>query len=148
MGAPGIFLYARLEMRSPVYSFLFARVDQDQCDLPNPPLEITIVSCHNINTMFDNPINQTIIGIGSWMIAFDSLKPRVLSNSESQAILLAQLLQLGQHTISDHRDTLGIEAVHHGWNDIKFMLNGVGYEVGVNKNRIRRREGRIILEKE
>jgi len=122
MGAPGIFLYARLEMRSPVYSFLFARVDQDQCDLPNPPLEITI--------------------------AFDSLKPRVLSNSESQAILLAQLLQLGQHTISDHRDTLGIEAVHHGWNDIKFMLNGVGYEVGVNKNRIRRREGRIILEKE
>lgn len=129
-------------------SYLFARENEEQSDVPNPPLKITIVSRHNINTMFDDPINQTIIGIGAWMVAFDSLKSRVLGNTESQTILLAQLFQLGQHTISDDRNTLGIQAVHHGWNDIKLMLNGVRYEVGINKNGIRWREGRIILEKE
>lgn len=138
-------------VRSEVYivlSSLFAGENEDQCDLPNPPLEITIVSCHNIDAMFDDPINQAIIGIGAWVVAFDSFKSRVLSDTESQTILLAQLLQLGQHTICNDRDTLGIQAVHHGWNDIKLMLNGVRYEIGINKNGIRRREGRIILEKE
>jgi hypothetical protein len=97
--------------------------------------------------VFNNPIDQTVISIGAWVVAFDSLKSRVLGDTESQTILLAQLLQLSQHTISDDRNTLRIQAVHHGWDDIKLMLNGMGNKVGIDKNGIRRCEGRIILEK-
>lgn len=96
--------------------------------------------------MFDESVDQTIVCIGALMVASDSLEARVFGNTQCQSIFLAQFLQLGKYAVGDDWGALGVETIHHGRNDIQFVLNGVGDEVGVNKNGIRGGEGRVILE--
>lgn len=46
--------------------------------IPNTSLEITIVCGDNVDTVLNDSVDQTVIGICSLVVALDSLKPGVL----------------------------------------------------------------------
>jgi len=124
MGAPGILLAWMLEMESS---------DTGMSNIPNPSFEITIVCSHNIDTMLDETIHQTIISICSLVVTFDSLKPGVFGYTQSKPVFWAKLLKFCQYAIGHDGDTFRIEAIHHGWNDLKFVLDGMGNKIGVHQ---------------
>lgn len=96
--------------------------------------------------MFDNPINETVIGICTLMVALDSFEAGILCNAQCQSVLLAQFLQFGNDAVGDDRRTFGIKAVHHCGDDFQFVLNGVGYEVGIDEDGVWGGQGGVILE--
>lgn len=124
----------------------FALVEQRAIHLPNSSLEITIVCRHNIDTVLDDPINKTVIGICTLVIALDSLEARVFGNAQCQAVLLAEFLQLGDHAVGDDRRAFGVEAVHHGGNDFQLVLDGMGDKIGIDEDGVGRCQGGVILE--
>lgn len=100
--------------------------------LPDASLEIAIVRGHDIHAVFDDTVHQTVVGIGTFVVALDSLKPRVFGNAKGETVLLTKFLQFGKHTVGNDGSTFGIETVHHSRNDLELVLNGVGDEVGVD----------------
>lgn len=114
--------------------------------IPNTSLEITIVSGDNVDTVLDNTIDQTVIGIGSLVVTLYSLEPRVLGYTQGKSVFRAKLLQLGKYAIGDDRDTFGVQAIEHSWNDLEFVLNSVGDEIGIDEHGVWGGEGRVELE--
>lgn len=96
--------------------------------------------------MLDNTVHQTVIGIGSLVVTLDSLEPRVLGYTQGKSVFRAKLLQLGKYAIGDDRDTFGVQAIEHGWNDLEFVLNRVGDEIGIDQHGVWGGEGRVELE--
>ena len=114
--------------------------------IPNTSLEITIVCGDNVDTVLNNTVDQTVIGIGSLVVTLDSLEPRVLGYTQGKSVFRAKLLQLGKYAISNDRNTFGVQAIEHGWNDLEFVLNGVGDEIGIDQHGVWGGEGRVELE--
>ena len=59
--------------------------------IPNTSLEITIVCGDNVDTVLDNTVDQTVIGIGSLVVTLDSLEPRVLGYTQGKSVFRAKL---------------------------------------------------------
>ena len=114
--------------------------------IPNPSLEITIVCGDNVDTMLDDTIDQTVIGICSLVITLHSLEPRVFGYTQCKSVFRAKLLQFGKYTICDDWDTLGVQTVEHGWNNLEFVLNSVGNEIGIDQDGVWGSESRVELE--
>lgn len=103
-------------------------------NVPNSSLQITIVGGHNINTVLDETIYQAVIGICSLVVTFDSLESRVFGYPQCESVFRAELFEFCQNTIGHDRDTFGIKTIHHCWDHLEFVLDGVGDEIGVNQN--------------
>ncbi|KAI2017091.1 hypothetical protein LOZ48_006872 [Ophidiomyces ophidiicola] len=138
MGTPGIFLGQGLDGAG----------KGDGANTPDASLQITVVSGDDVNPVFDGAIDNAVVSIRALVVALDALKSGVLGYSQGQAVLGPQLLKFGQNTVGDDGDTLRVQAVHHGGNDLEFMLHGMGEEVGVYEHRVRRGEGGVVLEEE
>lgn len=72
MGAPGILLIGRGENENS---------SKGSGNLPDASLEIAIVRGHDVHAVFDDSVHQAIVGVGAFMVAFDSLESRVFGNS-------------------------------------------------------------------
>jgi hypothetical protein len=64
-------------------------------NLPNPPLQIPIVRRHQINPMFLHSIHNAIVCIRALVIALESLPALVARNTERDAVLGPEFLELG-----------------------------------------------------
>lgn len=114
--------------------------------IPDTSLEVTIVRRNNVNAMLDDTVYQTVIGICSLVVTLDSLEPRVLGDTQGKSVFRAKLLQLGKYAIRDDRDTFGIQTIEHGRNNLEFVLNGMGDEIGIDKYRVWGSKRSIVLE--
>lgn len=103
-------------------------------NIPDTSFEIAIIGGHNVNTVLNEAIYQAVVGIGSFMIAFDSLKPRVFGYPQCKSVFRAKLLEFRHDTIGHNGDTFRIQAIHHCWDHLQFVLDGMGDEIGVNQN--------------
>jgi hypothetical protein len=115
-------------------------------NLPDSSLEITIVCRHDVDSVLDDSINEAVIGIGTFVIALDSLEARVLSDAQCQSVLLAQLLQLGDHAVRDDGRAFGVETIHHSGDDFQLVLDGMGDKVGIDEDGVWGCQGGVILE--
>lgn len=96
--------------------------------------------------MLDDTVYQTVIGICSLVVTLDSLEPRVLGDTQGKSVFRAKLLQLGKYAIRDDRDTFGVQTIEHGRNNLEFVLNGMGDEIGIDKYRVWGSKRSIVLE--
>lgn len=68
--------------------------------------------------MLSHPLYNAIIGIGSLVIAFQSLKTRVFGDPESESILNTEFFQFCHYAISDIGYALTQQAIHARLEDI------------------------------
>nr|GMD38048.1 U3 small nucleolar RNA-associated protein 24 [Ipomoea batatas] len=116
--------------------------------LTDPSLQISITRCNNIALVLGNPINKTVISISSFMSTRKPFKSRILGNSLGNSVFLTQLLKLSHHTVSNTRSAFCIQAIHHSFLQIQFILNGEIDKVGIDQHSIRGSQGSVILEEE
>ncbi len=81
--------------------------------------------------MLHDPIHNAIIRIYTFMVTLQSLPPLIPRDPERNAVFLAQFLQLRHDAVGDDGDAFGVEAVHHGGEQLELVLDGVREEVGV-----------------
>ena len=82
------------------------------------------------------------------MIALQPLPALVPRDPQRDPVLLPQLLQLGHDAVGDDGDAFRVQAVHHRAQQLQLVLHRVAEEVGVDEDRIRRDEGRVVLVEE
>jgi hypothetical protein len=114
----------------------------------NPPLEVSVVCCNNVDLVPHHSIHDTVIGVGALVAAFESLPSLVSGNAKRDSVLLSQLFEFGHDTICDDRDTFGVETVHHGGKQFEFLLHRVGEEVGVDEDIVWRNKGGVVLKEQ
>jgi hypothetical protein len=117
-------------------------------------------------TNLSDTLHKAIIGVGSFVSAFQSLEALVLGKPKRNAILTTQLLQLGHDAIGDHRHTystihrsiigptptsqpqrdrtFGIQTVHHGTDDFEFVLDGKVDKVRVDQDLVWWPQRRVV----
>jgi hypothetical protein len=117
-------------------------------NFPDPPLQIPIVRRHKVNPVLHNPLHDTVIRIGTLMIALQSLPALVPCNAQRNPILWPQLLQLSHHTGGNDGRRLCIQQVHERLVELEFRVHRVREEVGIDEHRVRRPQGGVGLEEE
>lgn len=117
-------------------------------NLPDPPLQIAIVRRNNVDLILHDAIDDAVIGIDALVVALQALPALVAGDAQRDAVLRAQLLELGHDARRDDRDALRVEGVHHGLEEGQLALDGVGEEVGVDEDGVGRHESRVVLEEE
>ena len=80
------------------------------------PSQFLIARRHDEASPLFGHLDQTIICVASLAVAGDTLKSRVLRQSQGNLILGAQLLQLSHDTIRDAGNAFGQQTVHHRTN--------------------------------
>lgn len=54
---------------------------RDTWNLPYPPLQVSVISSHNIDLMFLHAIYQAVVGVYALMVAFQPLPAFISCNS-------------------------------------------------------------------
>jgi hypothetical protein len=90
---------------------------------PDPPFQILITRPHNIHSVLLDSLHNTVICVGTFMVAFQSFKPGVFGDFQGDSVLDSELLQLGDHAVCDVRDALAQQAVHGGLEDVQLVLD-------------------------
>lgn len=98
--------------------------------------------------MLHDPLYDTVIGVGTRMLAPESLVPFIPGRPESQAVFRAQLFQLGKDAVGDDGDALGQEQIHQASFDVDFGADRMGEEVGVEEDLIGRFQAGICVEEQ
>ena len=98
-------------------------------NLPDPPLELPIIRSDKIDTMLQDPIDEAIVRIRALVVALEPLPALVAGNAQRDAVLCAELLELGHHARGDYGGGFGEEEVHEGGLEVEFCAHGVGEEV-------------------
>jgi hypothetical protein len=83
--------------------------------------------------MLLDSLNNTIIGISTLMIAFESLKPGILCNFQGNSVLDTKLFKFSDYTISNEWDTLAEKTIHRRLEDIEFILDREVNKVGIKQ---------------
>lgn len=91
-------------------------------------------------------LQKTVVRIGPAVCAGQSLEARVLGQSQGEAVLGAEFLELGHDAVGDAGDALGEEAVHHRLVDLELVLDREVDEVGVDEDVVGRAELCVVLE--
>lgn len=77
-------------------------------NLPYPPLEIAIVCSDKIDSVFLDAVDDAVIGIGALVVALEALPALVAGNAQGNAVLWAELLQLGHDARGDDGRGFGV----------------------------------------
>lgn len=117
-------------------------------NLAQPATQLGIVGADQIDAMLHGPLYDTVIGVGTRVLAPESLVPFIPGRPESQAVSRAQLFQLGKNAVGDDGDALGQEQVHQAGFDVDFGADGMGEEVGVEQDLIGRFQAGIRVEEQ
>ena len=98
--------------------------------------------------MLHHPVAEAVVGVHALVVALQPLPPLVPRNLQRDPIAGSELLELGHDAAGDDGRALGVEAVHHGGEELELVLDGVGEEVGVDQDRIGGLQGGVVLEEE
>lgn len=98
--------------------------------------------------MLHDPIHDTIVRIRALVITLQSFPALVPRNAQRNAVLGAEFFQFSHYAGCDYGRGLGVQKVHEGLVELEFCLDGVGQEVGVDQDGVRRPEGGVCLEEE
>lgn len=114
--------------------------------LANPALEILITCGHDVATMLLASLNQAVICVCTAVTTWNTLKPRVFRQSQRQSVFLAQLFQLRHDAISDTRNALRQQTIHHRLVNLQLVLDREVDKVGIYENMVRRSQLSVVLE--
>jgi hypothetical protein len=116
--------------------------------LSDPPLKIPIVGGDDVNLVLLHTVNEAVIGIDTLVVALQTLPALVTGDAQRNAVFRTQLLEFGHDARCDDRDTLGVEGVHHGFEERQLALHRVREEIGIDQHRVGGHERRVVLEEE
>lgn len=117
-------------------------------NLPYAPLEIPVVCRNQIDSVFLNPVHNTVISISALVLALEALPSFVASDSECNTVFGTEFLEFGHDTGRDDGGGFCVEEVHEGLVELELGMHSVGEEVGVYENGVRRTKGGVGLEEE
>ena len=103
---------------------------------PNTLFQRSVVGCHNVNLVLHNAVDNAVICVDTFVVAFEALPSLVSGDSQCNAVLRTQLLKFGHNTVCNDGYTLGIETVHHSWEQVEFPLNAEIDEIGIEEDRV------------
>jgi hypothetical protein len=95
-----------------------------------------------------NTVDEAVVSIGALVVTLQALPALVAGDAEGKTVFCAELLELSHDAGGDDGDAFSVEAVHKRREQVQLGADGVGEEVGVNENRVRRDEGGVGLEEE
>jgi len=98
--------------------------------------------------MLLDPLADAIICICTLVGAREAFYPGIFCYLQCYSILLTQFFQLCHHAVGDTRRALGIEAVHHSFDQINLVPDGKVDEVCVNQDSVRWAQLRIVTKKQ
>lgn len=98
--------------------------------------------------MLLHPVDETIVRVHALVTTLQPLPAFVAGDAEGDAVFLPEFLEFGHYAGGDDRDAFGVEAVHHGGEELEFVLYGVGEEVCVDEDVVGWGEGGVVLEEE
>lgn len=117
-------------------------------NLSNPSLEIPIVCRDDIDAIFDDSIDDTIVCIGALVITLEPLPTLISRESQCNPIFRAQLFQFCHDARRDDRAHGSIEEIHHCLERIEFVVYCQRKEICVHENGVGWLESGIVLEEE
>lgn len=117
-------------------------------NLPDAIPQILVVGRHNVALVLRHPIRDTVIRVRALVQTRQPFEPWILDDPQGHLVLVAQLLQLGQDTVRDIGDALGVQAVHHIHEDVQFALDAEIDEIRVHQDMVRRSQLRVVLEEQ
>lgn len=99
--------------------------------------QIFITSSNNVDSVLFNSFDNTVIGISSLMITFQSFKSWIFCDFESDSVLNPKLFQLPNNTIRNIGNTLPKQTIHRRFKNIQLILYRKVDKVGIQQNPIR-----------
>ena len=117
-------------------------------NLPYAPLEIPIVCRDQVESVFLDPVHNTIIGVSALVFALEALPSLVASDPERNTVFWAEFLELSHNAGRDNWSGLGVEKIHEGLVEFELGVHRVREEVGVHEDGVGRAEGSVGLEEE
>ncbi len=115
--------------------------DRNTRHFPDSSLQVLITRTHNIHSVLLHSLNDTVVSIGAFVVAFESFEPGILGDLERDSVLDSELFELSDHTVSYVGYTLAQETVHGGLEDIELVLDGEVDKVGIEQDPVRWPEG-------
>ncbi|KAB8337030.1 hypothetical protein FH972_021334 [Carpinus fangiana] len=115
-------------------------------DLPDAPLELAIVGGNNVDAVLDDAVDDAVIRVNALVVALEALPALVARNLQREAVLGAELLELGHDAGGDDGAAGGVEGVHEGLEQGQLGADGVREEVGVDEDGVGRGERRVVRE--
>ena len=101
--------------------------------------EATVLSYH---------LHNIIIGVVPFFeVALHSHEPRVLGHTKCDSVLRTQFLELSHDRVENHWNALGVEAIHHGTDNIELVFYRKVDEIRIHNHMVRRSQLRVVLEK-
>ena len=113
----------------------------------NTIFESFITSGNNVATMLGYTLNQTIVCVGSFMNAGQTFESGITGDLQGHPVLGTKFFQFGHYAIGDTWRSHCIQAIHHGFDEIEFILDGKVDKVGIDEDLIWRCKGGIMFEK-
>jgi hypothetical protein len=95
-----------------------------------------------------HPLHDAVVGICTLVIALQPLPSFIACYAQGDAVLRAQLLQLGHYASGYDGRRFGVEEVHERLVELELSVDGVGEEIGIYEDGVRRAEGGVGLEEE
>ena len=81
--------------------------------LANTFAQVLVTCSNHVALVLCYPLDDAVVGVGALVHAGQPLESSIFSNAQCDTIGLAQLLQLGHHTVRDVGNAFGVHAVHH-----------------------------------
>jgi len=97
--------FDRVLMRSDIH-------DWDTWYFSDSPLQILITSADNVHSMLLDSFYNAVIGVGSFMVTFKSLKSGIFGNFQSYSVLDSELFEFRNDTVGNVWDALTQETIH------------------------------------
>lgn len=86
--------------------------DWDTWYFSHSPLQVLITSAYNVHSMLLDSFYNAVIGVGSFMVTFKSLKSGIFGNFQGDSILDSEFFEFRNDTIGDVWDALTQETIH------------------------------------
>ena len=107
-------------------------------NLSYAPFQFTITRGHDVTFVLCDPLNDTVIGVGTLVRAWQAFETWIFGDTQSHTVLRAKLLDFTHHAIGDVRCAFGIQTIHHRLNDIELDFDGEVDEIRIDDDMIRR----------
>merc|ERR1712154_600195 len=92
-------------------------------NLANAPLKVLVAGGYDVALVLGDALHETVVGVRASVQTRQSLKARVLGDAQCDAVLGAQLLELGHHAVGQVRHALRVQAVHHRLDNVELVFD-------------------------
>ena len=112
----------------------------------DPPLQVSIVCRYNVYPVLDNPVHDAVVCICTLVVALQSLPSFVTRYPQSYPVFGPEFFQFGHDAGCDYGSNRGVQTVHHGLQEVEFVVNSMGEKVGIDQDRIWRLKSFVVHE--